>query len=196
MFTGIIEEMGTVAEVDVTAGGRRLRMQAKVVMEDIELGASIAHNGVCLTVTRVEDDGYWVEAVTETLSRSTLGSLWVGDRVNLERPVRLTDRLGGHMVQGHVDGIGKVTGVTAEGDATRLRVKAGPEVLRYVVEKGSITVDGVSLTVTAVDGDAFEVALIPHTLEVTTLGLRRWSDAVNLEVDIIAKYIEKLMADE
>ena len=196
MFTGIVEEMGTVIDVEPTGGGSRLRLAAKVVLEDVEVGASIAHNGVCLTVTAVEQGAYWVEAVAETLDRSALGDLESGMRVNLERPLRLSDRLGGHLVQGHVDGVGTVASVTADGDSRRLRFEAGPGVLRYVVEKGSITVDGVSLTVTAVDDAGFEVAVIPHTATETTLGLRRAGDRVNLEVDLIAKYVEKLVAPE
>ena len=192
MFTGIVEELAEIAEVVPTDGGRRLRVVAKTVMDDIEPGASISHNGCCLTVTSIEDDGYWVEAVAETLTRTTLGSLRAGDPVNLERPVRLSDRLGGHLVQGHVDGVGTVASLTPDGTSTRIRVTAPPAVLRYVVEKGSITVDGVSLTVTALDGETFEVAIIPHTSAVTTFGHRRPGDPVNLEADVVAKYVEKL----
>ena len=189
MFTGIVEEMGTVAAVESTGDRRRLRVRAARVLDDAEVGASIAHNGVCLTVTDVDVAEYWVEAVGETLSRSTLGTLTEGDRVNLERPLRLADRLGGHLVQGHVDGVGVVAS-HAEG---RLRVEASPAVLRYVVEKGSIAIDGVALTVTDVDDSSFAVALIPHTAEVTTLGGLGAGDRVNLEVDLIAKYVERLV---
>lgn len=193
MFTGIVEEQGTVAEVVPTAGGRRIRVKAKVVCEEIELGASILHDGVCLTVVEVVDDGYWVEAVAETLQRSTLGRRAPGDAVNLERPMRLADRLGGHLVQGHVDGVATLVAATPDGESVRLHFAAGPELLRYVVEKGSVAVDGVSLTVTEVDHEGFGVAVIPHTAAVTTLGLRAPGDPVNVEVDLVAKYVEKLV---
>jgi len=193
MFTGIIEEVGTVAAVEAGAKGRRLRIEAKKVMEDIEPGASIAHNGVCLTVTRVEDDGYWVEAISETEQRSTLGGLWVGDKVNLERPLRLSDRLGGHLVQGHVDGVGRVVRLARDGDSMRIGIQPPRDLLRYIVEKGSIAVDGVSLTVTAVDDTTFEVAIIPHTADVTTLRFPRDKKGLNLEVDMMAKYVEKMV---
>lgn len=196
MFTGIVEEKGRVVEVVETASGRRLRVAAKKVVEDADPGASISHNGVCLTVTALEDDGYWVEAVRETLSRSTLGDLAPGDHVNLERPVRIADRLGGHLVQGHVDGVAIVEDVLSEGDSTRMRFRTGAEVVRYVVEKGSVAVDGVSLTVTHADSRGFAVAVIPHTTLVTTLGEKQRGDRVNVEVDVIAKYVEKLMVAE
>jgi riboflavin synthase len=147
---------------------------------------------VCLTVTAVESGAYWVEAVAETLLRTTLGGLSAGDRVNLERPVRLSDRMGGHLVQGHVDGVGEVLCCRPEGSSTRMRVEARPEVLRYVVDKGSVALDGVSLTVTSVDDRGFEVAIVPHTAAATTLGHRGPGDRVNIEVDVIAKYVEKL----
>ncbi len=193
MFTGIVEEQGTVAEVVPTSGGCRLRVKAEVVCQEIELGASILHDGVCLTVVEVVDDGYWVEAVAETLQRSTLGRRAPGDAVNLERPMRLVDRLGGHLVQGHVDGVATLVAATPDGESVRLRFAAGPELLRYVVEKGSVAVDGVSLTVTEVDDGGFGVAVIPHTAAVTTLGLRAPGDPVNVEVDLVAKYVEKLV---
>jgi riboflavin synthase len=193
MFTGIVEEVGTVVEVVPTSGGRRLRIQAKTVMDDIELGASMSHNGTCLTITAIEDDGYWVEAVAETLERSTLGGLAAGSEVNLERPVRLMDRLGGHIVQGHVDGVAALAWSRAEGDSIRMRFELADGSTRYIVEKGSITVDGVSLTVTEVDAVGFEVAVIPHTQEVTSLGNLEPGSQVNIEVDVIAKYVEKLV---
>ncbi|HMJ77669.1 MAG TPA: riboflavin synthase [Iamia sp.] len=184
MFTGIVEELGTVARRE----GQRLRIEADVVTSDAGIGDSIAVNGTCLTVVTL-GDGWWeADVVDETWSRTSLGGLDPGDPVNLERPVRLSDRLGGHLVQGHVDGVGTV--VTPAPD---LRITVPDGLLRYVVEKGSITIDGVSLTVAAVHDDGLSVAIIPHTAEVTTLGLRQPGDAVNLEVDVTAKHVERLL---
>ena len=197
MFTGIVEELGTVRAVTPNAGGARLELVAKAVLEDASLGASIAVNGCCLTVVELLDDGWAADAVTETLERTSLGTLRAGDPVNLERPVRLADRLGGHVVQGHVDGVGTVHARVALADgSTRMTFTAPASVLRYVVEKGSITVDGVSLTVAALDDEAstFDVAVIPHTLSATTLGTKQPGDAVNLEADVLAKYVERLLS--
>jgi riboflavin synthase len=199
MFTGIVEELGRVRSVRPAQGGMRLEIEASTVLADVELGASIAVNGTCLTVVEW-GDGWWAaDAVPETLDRTSLGRLAAGDPVNLERPVRLADRLGGHVVQGHVDAVGTVAARTPQPDgSTELRVATPPDLLRYVVEKGSITVDGVSLTVAAVhdppaDPPGFSVALVPHTLAVTTFGTRSPGDAVNLEVDVLAKYVERLI---
>jgi riboflavin synthase len=197
MFTGIVEELGTVRAVTPNRGGARLEITAKQVLDDAEPGASIAVNGCCLTVVALHDDGWAADAVTETLDRTTLGALRAGDPVNLERPLRMADRLGGHLVQGHVDGVGTLHERTPLPDgSTRMAFAAPAAVLRYVVEKGSITVDGISLTVAAVDDCAgqFAVAVIPHTLAVTTLGTRAQGDPVNLEVDVLAKYVERLLA--
>jgi riboflavin synthase len=184
MFTGIVEELGTVARRE----GPRLRIAAAVVTSDAGIGDSIAVNGTCLTVVTL-GDGWWeADVVDETYSRTALGGLDPGDPVNLERPVRVSDRLGGHLVQGHVDGVGTV--VTPAPD---LRVTVPDGLLRYVVEKGSITIDGVSLTVAAVHDDGLSVAIIPHTAEVTTMGRRGPGDAVNLEVDVTAKHVERLL---
>jgi riboflavin synthase len=187
MFTGIVEELGTV----VSREGPRLRIAATTVLDDVTLGASIAVNGVCLTVVGWDADAGWWEAdvVDETYARSALGALAAGHRVNLERPVRLSDRLGGHLVQGHVDGVGEI--VTPAPD---LRIRTDPGLLRYVVEKGSITIDGISLTVVEPLADGFTVAVIPHTMEVTTLGFKGPGDPVNLEVDVTAKYVERLLS--
>lgn len=191
MFTGIVEELGTV----VSREGSKLRIAATTVLDGVALGDSTAVNGCCLTVVAWEpptDDGpgWWEADVSdETYRRTSLGDLRPGDPVNLERPVRLTDRLGGHLVQGHVDAVGTVTA-----PAPDLAVRMPAELTRYVVEKGSITVDGVSLTVVDALDDGFTVALIPHTAEVTTLGVRKVGDAVNLEVDVTAKYVERLLA--
>jgi riboflavin synthase len=187
MFTGIVEELGTV----LSRQGPRLRIGARTVLDDVEMGASIAVNGTCLTVVGWDDAAGWWEAdvVDETYARTALGALEPGHRVNLERPVRLSDRLGGHLVQGHVDGVGEIVGAAPD-----LRVRTDRDLLRYVVEKGSITVDGISLTVVAATDDTFTVAVIPHTMEVTTLGHKGVGDLVNLEVDVTAKYVERLLS--
>ena len=195
MFTGLVEELGTVRAVVPNATGARLEIEAAAVLDDAGLGASIAVDGCCLTVVEL-GRGWWAaDAVEETLRRTCLGALAAGDRVNLERPVRLADRLGGHIVQGHVDGVGEIAEKEALADgSTRVAVAADAAVLRYVVEKGSIAVDGVSLTVAGVGEKTFEFALIPHTATVTTLGIKGPGDPVNLEVDLVAKYVERLMS--
>jgi riboflavin synthase len=202
MFTGLVEELGTVRAVLPNATGARLEIEATTVLDDAVLGASIAVNGCCLTAVEL-GDGWWAaDAVEETLRRTCLGALVAGMRVNLERPVRLSDRLGGHIVQGHVDGVGEVAEKTPLADgSTRLAVAADDTILRYVVEKGSIAVDGVSLTVAGVDAVSsnvgnFEIALIPHTATVTTLGIKGPGDPVNLEVDLLAKYVERLLGQK
>ena len=184
MFTGIVEELGTVASVD----GPKLRINASLVLEDAKIGDSTAVNGCCLTVVAM-GDGWWEADVSEeSFARTNLGDLQPGSPVNLERPVRLMDRLGGHLVQGHVDAVGEIVR-----PAPDLQVRMPKELLRYVVEKGSITVDGISLTVVDVLDDGFTVALIPHTTAVTTLGHKGAGDRVNLEVDVMAKHVERLM---
>jgi riboflavin synthase len=187
MFTGLVHATGTVTGTD----GGRLRIEAQPPVELAD-GASIAVNGVCLTVVETDDTGFEVDVMEETLRRSSLGELSDGDRVNLETPLRVGDPLDGHMVQGHVDGMGEVLSVREEGFSRVVRIAAGPALLRYVVEKGSIAVDGVSLTVSAIDDEALEVSLIPETLERTTLGQAQPGRVVNLEVDVLAKYVEKL----
>ena len=184
MFTGIVEEMGTVRDRD----GGRFTFDASVVIEDAKIGDSIAVNGCCLTVVEI-GPGWWsADAVDETLSRTNLGDLKPGDPVNLERPVRVTDRLGGHIVQGHVDAVGEVVE-----PAPNLRIRMPSDLTRYVVEKGSVTVDGCSLTVVDALDDGFTVAIIPHTADVTVLGRKKPGDRVNLEVDLVAKYVERLV---
>ena len=185
MFTGIIEEKGSV----LAREGAKLTISARAVLEDSGLGASIDVNGCCLTLVEKGADWWIADVSDETYSRTNLGNLQPGDPVNLERPVRLEDRLGGHLVQGHVDAVG-----TVAAEVPDLRVTMPEGLTRYVVEKGSITVDGVSLTVVDALADGFTVAVIPHTAEVTTLGRRAVGDPVNLEVDVMAKYAEKLLA--
>jgi riboflavin synthase len=190
MFTGIVEERGAVASLDAT----RLVVACHVVPRDAEVGASVSVNGTCLTVVENTGDALAFDLSEETLARTSLGRLATGAGVNLERPVTLGTRLGGHLVQGHVDGVGEVVGVELEGaGGARVTVRVPDHLLRYVVEKGSITMDGVSLTVAAVEGANVTVALIPHTLAVTTFGSVARGDVVNLEIDVIAKYVERLM---
>lgn len=184
MFTGIVEELGTIESFE----GGVLRIGARDVLDDVGLGDSIAVNGCCLTVTAWGDDWWQADVSDETVSRTGLAGARSGDPVNLERAVRLEDRLGGHLVQGHVDGVGEIVEPVPD-----LRVRVPAALLRYIVEKGSITVDGVSLTVVEPLDDGFTVAIIPHTAEVTTLGSRRPGDLVNLEVDVMAKYVERLV---
>jgi riboflavin synthase len=193
MFTGIVESLGTVRRITEVEGGRRLVLDAGDLAIGLKIGDSIAVNGVCLTAVEAGRDGVTADVVAETLRRSNLGSVREGDRVNLERPMRADGRFDGHIVQGHVDATGEVATVVAEGEGRLIRIAAPPDGLRYLVEKGSITVDGVSLTVTSADAHSFEVALIPYTLSVTTLGFRRPGDRVNLEFDVLAKYVERLL---
>jgi riboflavin synthase len=193
MFTGIIEALGTVAEIQARPEGARLIVEAPSVAEGTAIGDSVAVNGVCLTAVAVAPPRLAFDAIPETLRRSDLGQLRVGDRVNLERPLPAGGRLSGHFVQGHVDGTGRIQGIMNEGTSQRIRISLPPDLRRYVVEKGSIAVDGISLTVAALDADAFEVAIIPHTRAVTTLGQKAAGAEVNLEVDILAKYVDALL---
>ncbi len=188
MFTGIVEEVGKVK----SAGSGRLAVTARTVLGDAKQGDSVAVNGVCLTIVELASDSFSVDVMPETLRRTNLGSLRVGDRVNLERPLAVGGRFGGHFVQGHVDGTGRVISVTPERDAILLRFEAPTEIMRYVVEKGFIAVDGVSLTVVECSSTSFGVSLVDYTRRNSTLGGKRSGDMVNLEVDIIAKYVERL----
>jgi len=191
MFTGIVEERGEVRRLDLS----RLEVACRLITEDSPVGASVAVNGVCLTVVACGDGLLAFDLSEETLARTSLRRLVVGHPVNLERPLTMRDRLGGHLVQGHVDGVGEVAGADPDGaGGIRLRVRVPRDLMRYVVEKGSITVDGVSLTVAKLHDDGVTLALIPHTLEVTTLGTAAPGDPVNLEMDVIAKYVERLLA--
>jgi riboflavin synthase len=194
MFTGIIEEVGTVRAVERGAGGAHLEVACAAVLEGTAVGDSISVNGCCLTVTTLPGDGFTAALMGETLDRTALGALHPGAPVNLERALRADGRLGGHLVQGHVDGVARVLDVDPQAEWTRIRFELPPTLAPYVVTKGSITVDGTSLTVMAVEADAFDVGLIPHTLANTVLGRRRPGDRVNLEADVIAKYVERLLA--
>ncbi|AXK46609.1 riboflavin synthase [Brachybacterium saurashtrense] len=192
MFTGIVEELGTVESLTPGADPARLRIRSPRVLEGIALGDSIAVSGCCLTVTAVEGEVWSADVIATTLAATSLGDLAPGDRVNLERCVRADGRLDGHIVQGHVDGVGQVRGREESAGTTLLRLALPEGLARYVVDKGSLAVDGVSLTVAAIDGDEVTIGLIPETLERTTLGRRAVGDRVNLEVDVLAKYVEKL----
>ena len=195
MFTGIIEGVGRLATREARGGDARLRIEAGTLpFDNVRLGESIAVNGTCLTVVAFDANGFEADASTETLALTTLGALPAGAAVNLERAMRPDDRLGGHLVSGHVDGMGTVESVTDDARAQRWRFTAPAGVLRYVARKGSICVDGVSLTVNAVDADGFEVALVPHTVAHTAFATTRPGDPVNLEVDLVARYVERLLA--
>jgi riboflavin synthase len=194
MFSGIVEELGRVRRASSRSGGTRLEIGARSVLDDAEVGASIAVNGCCLTVVALSSASWEADVVGETLRRTNLGALAPGDPVNLERPVRLADRLGGHLVQGHVDAVARLVRRDPHTDGSVVATFAAPaDVLRYVVHKGSVAVDGISLTVAAVDDEAFSVAVIPHTLAITTLGTKQIGDTVNLEADVLAKYVERLL---
>ncbi len=193
MFTGIVEEVGDVVAAEVRPEGARLRIRAPQLAPLASLGDSIAVSGCCLTVVERDGDVVAFDAVPETLSRTTLGGLEAGRRVNLEDSLRAGEPLGGHIVQGHVDGVGEVARRDPEGDGARLAVRTPRELRRFLVEKGSIAVAGVSLTVAALTDDGFEVALIPHTLAVTTLGELNPGDLVNLETDVLARHVERLL---
>ena len=193
MFTGIVEEVGTLKAIRKGAHSAVLEIQAKVVLEDIHLGDSIAVNGVCLTATSFSPAGFTADVMHETLNRSSLAALRPGSRVNLERAMAANGRFGGHIVAGHVDGLGTVRRIEKDDNAIWFTIAAGPEILRYVVEKGSITIDGISLTVARVDADSFAISAIPHTVAVTVLADRKVGDPINLETDIIGKYVEKLL---
>jgi riboflavin synthase len=193
MFTGIVEEMGAVTSLEQTLGGVRLTILASTVLADLKLGDSVSINGACLTVVAQNERSFAVEASPETLSVTTLGRLTGGVPVNLERAMKLNERLGGHLVAGHVDGVGTIRSRRQEGNAILLLIEAPDEVLRYCIHKGSVTVDGISLTINDVTDHAFSVAVIPHTAAVTTLGLKQVDDQVNLESDLIGKFVERLL---
>lgn len=194
MFTGIIEAVGRIAALERKSGDVRLRVQTQGLnLSDVQLGDSIATNGVCLTVVELPGDGYWADVSVETLTHTTVGSWNVGTQVNLEKALTPETRLGGHIVSGHVDGVGEVVGRYTDARAERFRIKAPAQLAKYIAHKGSITVDGTSLTVNAVDGDQFELAIVPHTLKETIIAAYQVGTNVNLEVDVIARYLERLL---
>lgn len=194
MFTGLVEEVGELAWIDGGPDGARIGVRTSIVQAGLAVGDSVAVNGACLTAVTVSDEGFAVDCVAETLRRTSLGTRREGEGLNLERALRADARIGGHFVQGHVDGLVECRGVTPDGDGIRLGLGAEPELMRYVVEKGSVALDGVSLTVARRTEDGFEVALIPHTIAETTLGPGLVGASLNLEVDVLAKYVEALVA--
>ena len=194
MFTGIIEEVGVIRALTMSGHSGEISIRADKVLEQTKIGDSIAVNGICLTVTSLSADGFTADIMPETVSRSSMKAAAAGDRVNLERAMAADGRFGGHIVSGHIDGTGTIREMDRDENAVWVRIQAGPEILRYIVEKGSITIDGISLTVARVTGQDFSVSIIPHTGEETTLLSRREGDTVNLETDIIAKYTEKLLS--
>ena len=195
MFTGIVEAMGVIKTLDKGVSGTRLSVLASAVLDDLAVGASISINGACLTVVSVGEREFAVEVSRETLAVTTLGQLAAGTPVNLERAMRVHDRIGGHLVAGHVDGVGSIRNRTPEGNAIVLTIEAPKEILRYCVHKGSIALDGISMTLNEVSDRTFSVAVIPHTAKATTLGLKKPGETVNLEADLIGKYVERLLQD-
>ncbi|BCA53989.1 Riboflavin synthase [Nitrospira sp. KM1] len=193
MFTGVIEEMGAVAVLNRTLNGTTITILASHIMNELAVGDSVSVNGICLTVVDRGDRDFRVEASPETLSVTTLGSLTAGAPVNLERAMKLNQRIGGHLVAGHVEGVGLIRSRQQDGNAVLFVIEAPSDILKYCVEKGSITVDGISLTINGVSDRSFQVSIIPHTAAVTTLGLRQVHDHVNLESDLIGKYVERLL---
>ncbi len=193
MFTGLVEELGKVKNMVRTSRSVRLTINANKVVSDVKIGDSIAVNGTCLTVVAHGDDWFTADVMPETVDRTVLSRLKTGDKVNLERTLRVGDRFGGHIVSGHIDGVGTISGKNTNDIAVIVRITAEPQVMRYIVEKGSIAIDGTSLTVVAVGSDWFTVSLIPHTAGLTTVGLKAVGELVNLEADVIGKYVERLM---
>ena len=194
MFTGIIEATGQIANLQPRVGDVRVQVRTgKLDLADVKLGDSIAVNGVCLTVVELPGDGFWADVSQETMRRSAFVNLKVGSRVNLEKALTASTRLGGHLVSGHVDGVGKVVSRDEEARSVRFRIEAPAPLAKYIAQKGSITVDGISLTVNAVDGAVFDLNIVPHTLQETTMGEYQTGSAVNLEVDVIARYLERLL---
>jgi len=195
MFSGIVEEMGAVTSMEKTLAGTRMTILASTVMSDLKIGDSVSVNGTCLTVVTKGERDFVVEVSPETLSVTTLGQWTPGTPVNLERAMKLNERIGGHLVAGHVDGVGTIRSRHQEGNAIFFTIEAPSDILRYCVTKGSITVDGISLTINEVAEHSFSVAIIPHTARVTTLGLKQVNDTVNLESDLIGKYVERLLQE-
>ena len=196
MFTGLVEEIGIVNNISLQGNSGTIAIKASVVTEGTKVGDSIAVNGVCLTVTSLSDDGFTADVMAETVRRSSLGSLKSGDRCNLERAMAADGRFGGHIVSGHIDGTGRVAKVVREENAIWFTIEADKSLLGYIVEKGSVALDGISLTVAAVSNTDFKVSIIPHTQEATTLYLRKPGDIINIETDVIGKYVAKMMGRE
>ena len=196
LFTGIIEEIGIVEKIQKEKDGATLFIGAKKILEDIKIGDSIAVNGVCLTVTSFWESGFCANVMHETLKRSSFSKLSCNHLVNLERAMAADGRFGGHFVAGHIDGVGEITRIAKDGIAIWYTVKAAPEIMRYIVQKGSIAIDGISLTVAKLERDSFLVSTIPHTIQMTTLAKRKVGDIVNLENDIVGKYVERLLGKE
>ena len=194
MFTGIVEELAQIKSIEPKSKGVRYVISAEVVVDDLKIGDSISVNGVCLTIVKIGKDSFCMDLVEETLNKSNLGELKVGDFVNLERAMKVSDRLGGHIVQGHVETLGVILEKQMRDEEAILSVGLDPEWMRFCIPKGSITLDGVSLTITRINGNIIEIALIPHTLENTTLGFKGKSETLNIETDIIGKYIDRLLS--
>lgn len=192
MFTGIIEELGRVRSAEKKSGITGFSIEARITIQDTKIGDSIAVNGTCLTIVGIKNGAFWVDISTETLKNTNLGDLIIGSRVNIERSMRVSDRIGGHIVTGHVDGVGVIKGKRPLGDSTFFRIEAPEHVLKYTILKGSIAVDGISLTVTDITDKDFGVVIIPHTANVTTMGFKGIGDKVNLEADVLGKYVEKI----
>lgn len=195
MFTGIVEEMGAVISLEKSLAGTRMTLLASTVMSDLKIGDSVSVNGICLTVISKSESNFAVEVSPETLSVTTLGLLAAGTPVNLERAMKLNERIGGHLVAGHVDGVGTIRSRHQEGNAIVFTIEAPQDILKYCIVKGSITVDGISLTINDISNHGFSIAIIPHTAKVTTLGLKQVNDPVNLESDLIGKYVERLLQE-
>jgi riboflavin synthase len=196
VFTGIVEEMGRIRGIRKGPHSAVLHIQAQTILDDLHIGDSVAVNGICLTVTTLPGDGFTADVMHETLNRTSLASLGIGSYVNLERAMQAGGRFGGHIVSGHIDGTGRIQSIQRDDNALWYTIAAGTEILKYVVEKGSITIDGISLTVARVSRDSFAVSLIPHTAAVTVLGQKKVGELVNLEADILGKYVEKLLRPE
>ena len=194
MFTGIVEEIGFIEKLTKTKSGLRFVIEAKVIMDSMEIGDSVSVNGVCLTVSKIKQNYFYVDLVEETIKKTNLGSLKKGSNVNLERAITLATRLGGHILQGHIETIGTIVGKKVNNDSAILSINIETEFLKYCLPKGSIAIDGISLTIATISDNIISIALIPHTLKMTTLGSKKNGDLVNIETDIIGKYVERLMS--